>query len=371
MALSRVAYTAAPAQTVFAITFPSLSSDHIHVFVDEVELTQPTEFTVNSARTQVTLVTPATGGEYVEIKRVTPTDPIVDWIEGSSILAEDLDTMYLQLVYQHEETQDDSAESLQLLDDGSGNWDAEGNRITNVADAVDQQDATTLAQLQAAAIVAGNLPPVTGADNDKFIQVKAGAWVTRTPAQVEADIGVDTLQTQMAAAQAAITALQAGRPMIRANVTATVVQFSASGTWYESAGTRLDFAAGTVIEHNNATPHYTLGADTITLEEDGTYLLTVNVSFVSADAGPLVTELLWRLTDGTDGPAQVSYYNGALATLATNDAPPHEPRYSETAVLKVVVSGTPKVLVLRAKVNQAAEPIDVEAQTFVLVEQLA
>jgi hypothetical protein len=350
---SRVTYTAAPAQTAFAITFSSLSTAHFEVYVDDVLKTNPTHYTINSTRTTVTLVAPAVGGETVLIKRATPAAPLVDWVNGSSILESDLDTLYSQLRFRVEENDDDQQSTLQLLGDGTA-WDADSKQIKNLADGTLAQDAVSKAQLDSAAIVAGNLPPVSGADNDKMLQVVAAAWATRTLAQIKTSL---LLPTDTAAA---ITALQAGRPLVKCPITTANLYEDAGGTWYESASSRMALGAFDV-QRANSLPYYTKTADKITITQPGDYMITLYMLLNGSTADAFTS---MRVTNNTDGPTVVTHYEPSnnLSVVAADPESHYYARFKVTVstTLDVVVRTANRVLAGNVSVSAPPSYIEIE-----------
>ena len=127
-------------QSNFSFSFPYLSAEHIHVYINEVETTS---FTLSSTYI-VTLSPPLSTSSFVRIRRITPIDePLVDYQNGSNLGESDLDIEALQGLYAIQELADtvldESTGYLPL--GGDGNWDATDLRIANVADPVGLSDA--------------------------------------------------------------------------------------------------------------------------------------------------------------------------------------------------------------------------------------
>lgn len=182
-------------QTYLFTTLTFLSSDHLSLTVDGVT----TAFTVSADQTQITVDagTPIAGGEDIEVVRTTPATKagrLVVFQDESGLRRADLDTATLQLLYIAQEAADIKAVAAALSQAG-GHWDAESLRIQNLADAVSDGDAVTLAQLNAAVVAAGNLPSVTTGENNYGLFVVSGAWATRSPAQARAHLGLGSAAT--------------------------------------------------------------------------------------------------------------------------------------------------------------------------------
>jgi len=78
----------------------------------------------------------------VEVRRVTPVDnPLVDFTDGSTLVAADLDTNALQQTYVNQEQDDQFQDGISI--NAQGLLDAGAQRITNVANPTSAQDAAT------------------------------------------------------------------------------------------------------------------------------------------------------------------------------------------------------------------------------------
>ena len=94
-------------------------------------------------KTTVRLRTPPQAGAEVTIRRYTSaTDRVVSFKDASILKASDLDASSIQTIHIAEEGRDVINDALTV--DREGNWDAKGNRITNVGDAVNDRDAINL-----------------------------------------------------------------------------------------------------------------------------------------------------------------------------------------------------------------------------------
>ena len=138
MPYSYAQYTGNGSTTQFAITFPYVRKEHVVVLVNFVS----TAYTyVNS--TTVQLATAPANGASVQVRRATPLgDVLVDYADGSTLVAADLDTSNLQHLYAQQEL-DDALKLGVFVSAASGLPTGNGKRITNVADPIDPQDAAT------------------------------------------------------------------------------------------------------------------------------------------------------------------------------------------------------------------------------------
>lgn len=138
-------YTGNGSTTQFTVGFPYIRREHVKVYVAFVD----TAYTyVNN--TTVQLATAPGAGVRVEVRRVTPaTSPLVDFADGSTLVAADLDTSNLQHLYLEQEL-DDSLKQAVSIDPATGLVTASGQRITSVADPTSAQDAATKAYVDTA-----------------------------------------------------------------------------------------------------------------------------------------------------------------------------------------------------------------------------
>ena len=125
--------------TQYAVAFPYIRKEHIVAYVN---YTLTSAFTwVNDSTIQFTTAPGA--GVRVEIRRLTPLPGnLVDYANGSTLVAADLDTSNLQHLYKEQEIDDDVKQSV-YVDPTTGFPTASNQRITNVADPVAAQDAAT------------------------------------------------------------------------------------------------------------------------------------------------------------------------------------------------------------------------------------
>jgi hypothetical protein len=138
-------YTGNGSTTQFTVGFPYIRQEHVKVYVAYVD----TAYTyVNN--TTVQLATAPGAGVRVEVRRITPVASVlVDFADGSTLVAADLDTSNLQHLYLEQELDDYSKQTISI-DPATGLLTASGQRITNVADPTLAQDATTKAYVDTA-----------------------------------------------------------------------------------------------------------------------------------------------------------------------------------------------------------------------------
>ena len=136
-------------QTDFSVPFDYLKKSFVRVYLDETTLLTGGDYGDTSVdyyfldNTTVRLKTPPAEGVEVTIRRYTSaTERIASFEDASILKATDLDTSQLQAFHIAEEARDQIQDAM--LKDSEANWDAKGNRITNVGDPVDGSDAINL-----------------------------------------------------------------------------------------------------------------------------------------------------------------------------------------------------------------------------------
>lgn len=135
-------------QTDFSIPFDYLKKSFIRVTVDGTLLTggdygdTSVDYYFLDNTTVRLKVAPASEAEVTIRRYTSATERIVSFEDASILKATDLDTSQLQSFHIAEEARDVINDAL--VKDPDGNWDALGNRITNVGDPVDGKDAINL-----------------------------------------------------------------------------------------------------------------------------------------------------------------------------------------------------------------------------------
>ena len=188
MALSYTDFAGGTA--VFTIDWLVLDPTHIKVTIDGVPTTS---FALSGGNQIITLDTAAAGGTTVRVYRETPgtTDSakamLVDFEDGSVLTESDLDTACNQLLYIAQEYGDSAVLSLQK--DNLGVFDAESERLGNLANPVNAQDAVTKSIFDAALAAVGGT-----SINPQVVALTAGFTATFSTNTVITITGV-TLNT--------------------------------------------------------------------------------------------------------------------------------------------------------------------------------
>jgi hypothetical protein len=174
MPYSYTNYTGNGSTTQFSVAMPYIRKEHIHVYVNNVEVS----FTWVNSTTALLASAPANGA-VVQVRRVTPILlPLVDYSDGSTFVAADLDTSNLQHLYTTQE-QDDNVKQAIYVDPATGQLTAGGQKIGNVGTPTVGTDAATKAYVDAGTISAAADAAAAAAS-----AALANDWATKTAGPV-------------------------------------------------------------------------------------------------------------------------------------------------------------------------------------------
>ena len=141
--------SSAQGTTDFQFTFPYIKEEHIEVYLNYSKLTQGSGSTQYQVITNVSpkLIRLNTGiasaNLRVEVRRNSSlANPLVDYNDGSTLTANDLDTSALQSLYIDQELKDNQSRTV-VIDETTGLPELNNQRLTNVADPTAAQDAAT------------------------------------------------------------------------------------------------------------------------------------------------------------------------------------------------------------------------------------
>jgi len=181
-ATARVSYVGNGVTTVFPVPFPFIQEDYLIVLRVNATTLDSTTLTLNSggangytvqgagdASGSVTVVTAPTASELLTVVRSVPATQEADFVSNDPFPAETFEDGLDKLTMIVGQAVSDVNRALKLFEgdiDGSGRYDANANRIVDLADGVNPSDAATVGQL-------------IGAGSGNFIQPYTGS-VTRT-----------------------------------------------------------------------------------------------------------------------------------------------------------------------------------------------
>ena len=188
--------SSAQGTTDFTFTFPYIKEEHIEVFLNYSKITQGS----GSAQYQViTNVSPklirlntgiASANLRVEVRRNSSLgSPLVDYADGSTLTANDLDTSALQSLYIDQELKDNQGKTVSVDEDtGLPSLGESGTnlRLTNVADPTEAQDAATKNYIDT---FTGNIDGRDlSVDGAKLDGIEANATADQTNAEIRAAV---------------------------------------------------------------------------------------------------------------------------------------------------------------------------------------
>lgn len=137
-------------KSAYSFPFPYLSKQFVKVRVDHANtstlLEYNRDYTIEGQTLTLTPVQPFVSGATLCIYRQTPTGSLVDFSDGSLLLASEMDRLSTQLLHVEEENSDLIASTGMFADDDNA-WQGQGRRIKNISDPVDTHDAVTLSHL--------------------------------------------------------------------------------------------------------------------------------------------------------------------------------------------------------------------------------
>jgi len=244
MAYSYNVYTGNGSTTQFDIAAPYIRREHIKVYVNYVD----TAYTYVDNNT-IQLATAPGAGVRVEVRRITPAASLlVDFADGSTLVAADLDAANLQHLYLEQEL-DDNLKQTVSIDPATGLPNAGGQRIVNVGTPVSGTDAATKTYVDN--IVTTGVP-----DGDKGDIVVLGAgtsWTIDTGAVTNTKIGT-------AAVSADKIASGAFTDSISSTSITTIATPNSVKTAYDLANAALPKSGGTVSGTLGVTGNVTLSS---------------------------------------------------------------------------------------------------------------
>jgi len=170
MANSFVRYTGNGTTTTYAIPFSYRSTDDLSATVAGVSVTA---YTLDAAGTNLTFTTAPANGAAIEIRRTTSQNTkLVDYVSGSVLTENDLDTDSDQAFFMSQEAIDKAGDVISL-DNVDFNWDVQNKRLKNVANPVDNTDAvnkqfisTNIPNITTVAGISSDVTTVAGISSD-------------------------------------------------------------------------------------------------------------------------------------------------------------------------------------------------------------
>ena len=134
-------------KSAYSFPFHYLSKQFVKVRVDHANtstlLEYNRDYTIEGQTLTFTPAQPFVSGATLCIYRQTPTGSLVDFSDGSLLLASEMDRLSTQLLHVEEENSDLIASTGMFADDDNA-WQGQGRRIKNLSNPQNPQDAVTL-----------------------------------------------------------------------------------------------------------------------------------------------------------------------------------------------------------------------------------
>lgn len=164
----------------YTFPFPYLSKQFVKVRYEggsgTTNLEYNRDYSVEGQSVLLRSVAPANVTVYVY--RQTPTSSLVDFNDGSRLLASEMDKMAAQLLHVEEENSDFLLNSAMVTDD-DGAWQGRGRRIKNLHNPQNPQDAVTLNYLDSIGVARQDelqrIETVVRADKESTLSFKNDA----------------------------------------------------------------------------------------------------------------------------------------------------------------------------------------------------
>ena len=261
-------YTGNGSTTSFAVPFPYLLKAHVHVYLGfnildgtyTVELAETAGYTWTSGTAIQTVAAPASGQTLSVVRQTPSSQQVVEWQDGSTLIAADLNTSDLQNLYVVQEQQD--------RNDAGIVQSTAAKTAANAATASANTATTTAAAATAAASVA-----TTTANT---------ALSTANTASTNASAAVTTANTASTNASNAVTTANA------ANTTAGTASTNASAA-VTTANAASASAASATTTANTASTNASAAVATANTASSNATAAVVTASTASTNASNAVT----------------------------------------------------------------------------------
>lgn len=325
MALSYAQYAGNGSTTTFSVPFPYILKAHVKVYIGfnilngtfTSELVDGTGFSWTSG-TQIQCTTAPASGQTLTVIRVTPSSSrLVDWNDGSNLIAADMDTADLQNLYVVQEQQDrnDSGAAAAVAAQTAA------NTATAAATAATTAANTANATAAAATTAANN---ATAAANASTAASTAAANTANT-ASANASAAVSTANTAATNASTALSTANTAATNASNAVTTANTAASNASTALSTANTAASNASTAQNTANTAASNASTALSTANTAATNASSAVTTANAASASAANAVTTANNAVTtantaNNTANQAAAAVSQAVLFTLVANVA---------------------------------------------------
>lgn len=325
MALSYAQYAGNGSTTTFSVPFPYILKAHVKVYIGfnilngtfTSELVDGTGFSWTSG-TQIQCTTAPASGQTLTVIRVTPSSSrLVDWNDGSNLIAADMDTADLQNLYVVQEQQDrnDSGAAAAIAAQTAA------NSATAAATAATTAANTANATAAAATTAANNATAAANASTAASTQATANSQTALTQsaqavatANTASSNATSATNTANSAANTAATALTNSQTALTQSSNAVTTANQSSTT----AGTALSNSQTALTQSGQAVSTANTAASNAATALSTSQSANTTAANAVTTANSAVTTANSAVTTANNAAAAVS--NAVLFTLVNNVA---------------------------------------------------
>lgn len=308
MPLSYATYTGNGSTTTFSVPFPYLLKSHVKVFIGfnilsgtyTSELTDGTGFTWSSA-TQIQCTTAPTAAQVLTVIRQTPSGSrIVDWNDGSNLIAADMDTADLQNLYVVQEQQDRN-------DAG----------ITQSTTAINTANTASTTATTAAASIGGKLDKTGGTMTGAIAMSTNKITGVGDPTAAQDVATKNYTDNQVGAVSASATAAAASATAAATSATAAAASQAAAATSATNAATSATTATTQATNSSNSA---TAAASSASAASTSATAASASQTAAAASATTATTQATAAATSATNAAtAQAAAESARDSALAAYD----------------------------------------------------
>lgn len=238
-------------KSAYSFPFPYLSKQFVKVRVDHANVSTLLEYnrdyTIEGQTLTLTPVQPFVSGATLCIYRQTPTGSLVDFSDGSLLLASEMDRLSTQLLHVEEENSDLIASTGMFADDDNA-WQGQGRRIKNLSDPQQPQDAVTLNYLDSIDVARQSelqrIETAVRADKESTLSFKNEAASSAQDAAASVSASAQSAAASEASRQASAT--------IETSITNMQTNVRTMETHVEAARQHIDGVEVEVTQHASA-----------------------------------------------------------------------------------------------------------------------